>query len=257
MYNESDIIYVYDGTFSGLMSCVFESFKRREMPYDIVSEDEYEMSLYETIHVETNEQKAKRVISGIKTSISLRAYFLISDGFLTNLKNKELYILKFIYMGFCEGKKVTAMLGDDTVSTLNKAVNHLGMECNHMLGFIRFSVYDDAMVSVIEPDNFVLPKIALHFVDRYPNENFIIYDKRHRYALISQKGNYQIIPVEEFREPEATDDEYAYRTMWKMFYDTIEIKERANPKCMMSHMPKHYWAHMTEKQVEPVRTLNA
>ena len=35
MYNRSDVIYGYDGTWEGLLSCVFASFEKREMPLDI------------------------------------------------------------------------------------------------------------------------------------------------------------------------------------------------------------------------------
>ena len=41
-----------------------------------------------------------------------------------------------------------------------------------------------------------------------------------------------------------------YRHLWKRFYDTIEIKERRNPKLRMSNMPKRYWETMTEFQDE-------
>ena len=33
-------------------------------------------------------------------------------------------------------------------------------------------------------------------------------------------------------------EEAQYRRLWKRFYDTIEIKERRNPKLRMSNMPK-------------------
>ena len=44
--------------------------------------------------------------------------------------------------------------------------------------------------------------------------------------------------------------EAQYRRLWKRFYDTIEIKERHNPRRRMSHMPKRYWETMTEFQDE-------
>ena len=44
--------------------------------------------------------------------------------------------------------------------------------------------------------------------------------------------------------------EAQYRRLWKTFYDTIEIKERHNPKLRQTHMPKRYWETMTEFQDE-------
>ena len=36
----------------------------------------------------------------------------------------------------------------------------------------------------------------------------------------------------------------------RRFYDTIAIRERENPRCRMTHMPKRYWGTMTEFQGE-------
>ncbi len=44
------------------------------------------------------------------------------------------------------------------------------------------------------------------------------------------------------------ESEAAFRALWRRFYDTIAIKERENPRCRMSHMPKRYWGVMTEFQ---------
>ena len=44
------------------------------------------------------------------------------------------------------------------------------------------------------------------------------------------------------------ETEARYRLLWKRFYDTIAIKERYNPKCRMTQMPKRYWGTMTEFQ---------
>ena len=45
-------------------------------------------------------------------------------------------------------------------------------------------------------------------------------------------------------------EEAQYRRLWKRFFDTIEIKERHNPRRQMSNMPKRYWETMTEFQSE-------
>lgn len=45
-------------------------------------------------------------------------------------------------------------------------------------------------------------------------------------------------------------EELNYRRLWRRFYDTIAIEGRENPRCRMTHMPKRYWAMMTEFQAE-------
>ena len=41
-----------------------------------------------------------------------------------------------------------------------------------------------------------------------------------------------------------TEDEY--RELWKVFFNTIGIESRYNPKCQQNHMPEWYRRNMTE-----------
>jgi len=156
-------------------------------------------------------------------------------------------LYKYARLSFKYKSKITNMLVNDTVDRLNKAVKHLTNESHRFIEFVRFSIYGDVLVSVIEPKNFVLPLISDHFCNRFMNECFMIYDKTHRQALI-YKPNSQalIIPLDDFKEPEAENTEISYRKLWKGFYDAIAIEGRYNPRCRMNHMPKWYWKNMTE-----------
>jgi probable DNA metabolism protein len=138
------------------------------------------------------------------------------------------------------------MLTDDTVNTLFKAVKHLDNESHLLKGFVRFSIFSNVLVAEIEPKNYVLPLMTQHFCERYPEERFLIYDKTHGMALVYQPYQSAIIPIEDLELPEPDEQEQSYRELWQLFYDTIEIQGRHNPKCRMSHMPKRYWKYMTE-----------
>ena len=45
---------------------------------------------------------------------------------------------------------------------------------------------------------------------------------------------------------EATVTYKAYKTA--TYQGTVAIPERENPRCRLSHMPKRYWNHLTERQ---------
>lgn len=64
MSARSDVIYVYDGSFEGLLTAVFESFESRELPCSIVAEDEFVPTLFSSKTVDTDPQKADRVRRG-------------------------------------------------------------------------------------------------------------------------------------------------------------------------------------------------
>lgn len=248
MYQRSDLIYLYDGSFEGFLSCVFESFAAKQHPYDIICENLSQPSLMEEKWITTDFQKAERVLRGIGEKISADALYLVQNGFCTCYSQRELLLLDFIRLGFSRGRSVCDLLANKTVSELQKAVLFLKRESHQYLGFVRFSVHGDGLVSVIEPKNMVLPTIAPHFCDRYRNELFIIYDKTHRSALIHKPQQWAIVDIEDFIEPEADETERFYRELWGIYFDAIAIRERNNPRCQMNHMQKRYWNHLTEFQ---------
>lgn len=248
MHQRSDIIYLYDGSLEGFLCCVFESFLQKQRPYDIVAEDANEPSLMAQQWIDTDLRRAERVRRGIEQKISEEALYLVTNGFCSCHPQRELLLLDFIMLGFAHGKSVCALLADPTVHTLQKAVLFLKRESHHYLGFIRFSEHDRGLVAVIEPKNRVLPTIAPHFCDRFRNELFVIYDRTHRSALIHKPPKWAIVDLEDFIEPEADETERFYRELWGTYFDAIAIRERANPRCQMTHMPKRYWQHMTEMQ---------
>jgi probable DNA metabolism protein len=211
------------------------------------------MTLLDTREINTDTDRAERVIDAIRSKISPEALDLVRKTYLTCLAEKELAVLKFLRLGFKKGPSVIDMLAEDSVSVLQKAVRHMSREAHLLSGFIRFSDYSGLLVSVIEPKNCVLPLIADHFCDRYSGEAFVIHDATHELALLYQKGRREIAPMVDLPPMRVTKKEIMYRALWKRFYDTIGIEGRYNPTCRMSHMPKRYWAHMTEFQDEAAR----
>ena len=63
MSARSDVTYVYDGSFEGLLTAVFESFENRELPCSIVAEDEFVPTLLTPIRKRQTESAAGSKIS--------------------------------------------------------------------------------------------------------------------------------------------------------------------------------------------------
>lgn len=255
MSYRTDLAYRYDGSFEGLLCCVFESYEQKEIPLDIHSVEEEQGLLFETKWIETDPVKADRVYKSISVKISPEAQELVRLGFYTCVPQKELLLLRFLRLGFTQGRKVMHMLAEDTVSTLHKAVLHLNRESHSYMGFVRFSVYGPVMAAIIEPKNMVLPVMMDHFCDRFHNEIFMIYDKTHGMALVHQPGESKIVLIDDLTLPEPDAAEMEYRLLWKRFYDSIAIQGRRNPKLRMTHMPKRYWNQLPEMKDELVYSI--
>jgi len=257
MPDRQDLNYLYDGSFEGLLCCVFESYAEDEVPGDILSPDMPQSSLFPAKEIITDPGKAHRVLVSIPPKMGASALSFIRHGFLTCLPHKELFLLRFIRMGYTHGPSVMGMLTDEVVDTLFKAVKHLERESHLFKGFLRFSVYNNVLVGEIEPKNYVLPLLTRHFSRRYPEERFIIVDRTHDMALVYEPYKSAIVPVADFTAPEPDEEEQAFRELWRLFYDTIGVEGRHNPRCRMSHMPKRYWKFMTEfhRQEKPLPRL--
>lgn len=240
--------YIYDGSFLGFFCCVYESVYAKELPSAIYKQQEVQIGLFEQRRVLTDHVKAEKVRRSIPLKICKRALELIENVFLSCMQNKELSMLRFLLFAYRQGGGALNMLGHALVAPLLKAEKHLLKEAHLFTGFVRFTDYNGALVSVITPKNFVLPYIAGHFINRYYNEDFMIFDKTHSAALLYQNRKKQMISIEELELPDVPDSEREYQKLWKCFYDTVAIAARKNPKCRMTHMPKRFWQNMTEMQ---------
>ena len=245
-----EIIYQYDGSFEGLLCCVFESYTKKERPTAILRDGDDEPSLFEIRAVMTDRAHAQCIYRSLyKRSPEVGPF--LRRAFLTCLPDKEMAIYRFIVKFYREGAPLLSRLSDDTYLPLLKAVRQLSGEVEQFRGFTRFSDFDGVLGAEIEPKNRVLPVLRRHFCERYHNETFFLYDRTHREALFYADGHSAIVPLEEFVMAPPDEAEKRYRRLWRCFYDTIAIRERENPKLRMSHMPKRFWPLLTELQSDP------
>ena len=221
-----DVVYTYDGSFDGFLCCVFESVYSGELPFGILREEDAPLTFMDARWIATDPAKAERVRASIPLKISGRALELAMTVFCSCLEKKELRILEFLLQGYREGGKLCFKLGDAVVAPLLRAEKHLLNESHLLKGFIRFADVGGALVAAITPKNYILPFIARHFVLRYRQEQFMVFDKTHQAALVYQNGKAEILRVDHVEFPEISENEVRYQALWKQFYNTISIQSR-------------------------------
>lgn len=239
-----DVIYQYDGTLEGFFCCVFESYAYKEQPIDFCCEDE-PLSLYEIRTVITRADHSRRVSAGIQQR-SAKALKLVRHGFLTCMDCKEMCLYALVRKLFSEGGGFLQNLSDPVCYPVYQAVRHLNGELEKLRGFVRFSDYGGVLGAEIEPKNRVLPLLRGHFCGRYGNEAFFIYDRTHHELLFYANGRSRLMMVDSFHPTLPEGEELHFRALWKRFYETIAIKERENPRCQNTFLPKRYRSTMTE-----------
>lgn len=241
------IDYLYDGTFEGILTCIYHHYYT-EKASGIFHRDSYQSTLLGGyMEVETDQMKAVTVYEAIERKISSYDLRRIYKAYLSNDPDKETKILRYIVLGFREGAKISMLHGNQTVFDIQSIEKKIEVEKERMLQFVRFSVMEnDVLYARIEPDNDVVELIAGHFCDRFKNEPFIIHDVKRSKALIAYRKKWYISQFDEEDIPEFSADEHDYRRLWKNYFENIAIRERTNPRCQKNFMPVRYWKHLTE-----------
>lgn len=247
MENQPMPTYVYDGSFAGLLCCVYESYTQKQVPADILAATQPLPALLPLKHISTTSEHARRVYDSLAKSMGREAQSLIRVAFWHACEDKGMAIYRFISLGYRMGKRTMYALGMEAVQriyAMEQAVRH---ESHQFEGFVRFREYQGNLVARIHPKHFVLPLLKGHFCERYPEERFLIHDASHRIALVYQPYAAQLIHLQALQTP-GTAREDAFEDFWKAYYDAICIEERKNLRCRRSNMPKRYWQQLPEMQ---------
>ena len=239
-----EVIYQYDGSLEGFFCCVYECYAYKETPASFCCEDD-PLSLYEVRTVITQSERSRRVQLGI-SGRSKKALALVRRGFLTGTADQGLPLLALIRKLIAEGPGFLRDLSDPTCYPVYRAIRHMNGELEKLRGFVRFSDYGGVLGAEIEPKNRVLPLLRGYFCGRYGNERFFIYDSTHRALLFYADGKSRIAAVEGFQPTLPGGEELQFRALWKRFFETVAIRERENPRCQNTFLPKRYRGTMTE-----------
>lgn len=242
--------YIYDGTFEGLLTCIYESYYTG-MPCRITPQGQCQTDLLtEQIEVVTDRQKSQKVYTAVQNKISRYDLRRIYRVFLSSADEKEMKILRYLRLGFKKGAQVSNLHGEPVVFDVQEAEQKVSFEAHRLYGLVRFSeLRNGVMYSVIEPDHDVLELMAGHFVGRFRSAPFILHDKKRRKAVIADNGRWYIAELSEqdcavFSEK--SEDEAALQALWKTYFDNIAIMERKNSRCQRNYMPVRYWKNLPE-----------
>lgn len=250
MSDGRNIIYLYDGSFEGLLCAVFECYANHDLPYAIEETEYGQQSLFaDYLRVETDISKARRVLKKILEVSGRLPLHEIYLCYLSVIPSKGMHIFNYIRACLKFGESVDKRLTIDCINAVITAAKAVHSEAHMYKQFIRFSELENGVYySRIEPKNNILPVIAPHFSHRYSSMPFIIHDITYCQCLIYNGTGCVIYEAESMPDIQLSQNESEYRQLWKDFYNTVSIDERQNEKCRMTHMPKHYWRHMTEFQ---------
>lgn len=238
--------YLYDGTFEGLLTCVFFHYKKEEASgiHEIASYQQTVLNNYEVI--DTDIEKAKIVSIAINKKISREAFVDVYYCYLSNVENKENIILDFLMFAFKYGKNTMNFYTHDKVLPVNEASLKVSKEVHRFLGILRFTDIGGILFAKFSPDNDVLILLIDHFSDRYKFEKFIIYDAKRNKAVVYADDRWEIKENLKIEDMEYSKDEKIIQDLWKQYFTDLAIKERTNINLQFQFVPARYRKNMSE-----------
>ncbi len=254
------IIYTYDNTFEGFLTCIFECYNRKSFPVDICSRAGAQKYLFaEKLDVQSDEKKAERVWKGVQNKLTGKNKQLPFYAFLSEEPGIEMKIYRFLRRLFSAHFNIETDFGDSDVLYLTQTSQKVKKEAMRMLQFVRFQRTKEGMYFCgIEPRYDVIPMVVDHFQKRFADQKWLLYDLRRNYGVLygKQKVEEVVITNQQFnrlngqlKENILEEGEDFYQKLWKSYFTHINIQERKNLKLQRQHMPRRFWKYLPEKQV--------
>ena len=252
--------YIFDGSFEGLLTSVFEFYERKPGRIELVSQRDYQpVMLGDSLEVISDEGKAKRVWTGLKKKISSDWQTRFYKAFLAETAESFNHLFAFACYVFDNPKGVEVNYGHPSVIAISKLDRSVNRERHRMKAFIRFQeTADGIFYAPIEPDYNVLPLIAGFFKNRYADQKWIIYDLKRKYGLYYDEEKVEEITFDFLPEVKTTatslpsdtlnNKEALYALLWSDYFKNTNIPARKNMKLHIQHVPKRYWKYLSEKK---------
>ena len=249
---------LYDGSFEGLLTAVFEVFEYKFSPAEIISKEKYSSeNMFSELHeVLTSKEKSERVLKKLEVNLGKSGVSQLLKVYFSEREDLEFLILEVIQKSLKNPtQNILQNYADEQILQIAKINKSINREIHRMHAFVRFEkLKDEVYFSKIEPDFNVLPLIVKHFKDRYQDQKWMIFDLKRHFGV-----TYDLKTVE-FFYPETDqiydfkkigdllhEEEIRYQKLWQRYFFKTNIPERKNLKLHYQHVPKRYWKYLTEK----------
>ena len=240
------MILLYDGTFEGFLSLVYEVYYKKLKPTKIYKTLPNEILFEEILEINSSKESGIKVLNAIKTKFPKEILEKILNIFMCDSKEFEMALLEYIVIGFKDSKQLYN-INNSCVFYLNNLEKELFRVTHKLTGFIRFEELEDkTLYAKIESKFNIVYFLGRHFLKRFNNQNFIIHDINRKLAFLKIQSDYSIKEVTFFDEPNYSSNEQKFQKLWKSFFSGVTINERTNLKLQTQMVPLLYRTYMSE-----------
>ena len=134
------IVYQYDKSFDGLLTCIFEAYDRKMFP-DILQAEGVPLPLFheEVIRIITDERKSSRVWKGLEKRLSPAGLSVITSCWLSELPDTDRLLFRYIRKAIDALRPIEINFGDPDVLEATQIAKKVGNERLRVVQFHPFS----------------------------------------------------------------------------------------------------------------------
>lgn len=240
------IVYKFDGTKEGLLTCLYHRFVDKQEPefiYSTTFQPTFDCSV---IEIQTEKEQAQRVkkglfkLGGVDFLTQLFAPLRSYDG------QKENVVFQVAALCLKNRKNVLDDYSDPLILYHYDLCRKISNEAHRIKGFLRFTECRGGYYAEFEPDNDILDIIAPHFLRRFPTEKLIIRDKKRNLIAACNGKECKIAPCDATFSIILAEDELTFRSLFKTYFNAVNIESRKNKKLQDNYLPRRYRRNMTE-----------
>lgn len=252
------VVFFYDKSFEGLLTAVFDAYRKKLFPDKLLAEGDIAPLFMEACYtVMTQEDKFARVWIAIEKKISKAACNMLTHVWLSEQEGCADLLFRYICKTIDNKISIETNFGDNDVLQVHQLAKKVAHEGQYLKQFVRFQkAADDIFFAPVSPIYNALPIAIEHFIDRFSDQKWVIYDLKRKYGYYYDLKTAEEITLNDdthllsgkLDEKLMAEDEKLFQELWKGYFKAMTIKERLNLKLHRQHLPKRFWKYLTEKQ---------
>lgn len=249
-------IFICDDSLEGIFTGIYDGWHwgAKGLPIEIVTkEPEYPEFFCTCVHIPPDPEKAHKVARSVRRKLGYEVYEAVCYAAVSVHQGKGTAIFRVLLRALGGGRcdrDVMEALTDPDVNLVFRLRTKVWHEHHRYLGFVRFrDVGGGVLFSRITPENDILEMLAPHFADRFPNESWMIYDDKRNKVLTHPKGGQCSVHTEvvlDAAQKETLSETEEFEQLWKVFCESIAVRERKNPKLQQQFVPLKFRSNMME-----------
>ncbi|NMC75116.1 MAG: DNA metabolism protein [Geobacteraceae bacterium] len=242
--------YRYDGSFEGYLCALSRSLSEGAESPEFLRETSPERGLFRepAVDVETDRDRADAFHVQFSAAVSASAFRTLCYAFACEQEEIERLLWEYVRLGIETGRRLTSMLADTRVNTVNRLARRVATEAHRYKGFVRFrEVEEGFLYATIEPKAHIIRFLAPHFARRVGDRPWILHDLRRSCAAAYDGKTWRLLlPITLTEPPRLSAAERECADLWQRYFRRLAIESRSNPKLQLNRVPLRCRRHLLE-----------